>query len=103
MGMESRVRCFVAIELDRKIVSRVMEFRSALEKRGGNIRWVAPKNLHLTLKFLGEVDDTVLADICSVVSSAAAEFDPFDFEVADCGCFGSAGSARVLWLGVKNG
>jgi len=101
------IRCFIAVELDEGIRRGLAKLQSRLGRALGSnesmIKWVRPQNIHLTLKFLGEVDDHFLPDICAAVSEAAQTFAPFDFEVGNCGCFGSAGSARVLWVGIAGG
>ena len=100
------LRCFVAIELDEGIGRQLGRLQGRLGKELSlaqkAIRWVKPEQIHLTLKFLGEVDDKTVPDICKAVSSAGGEFDPFEFEVGNCGCFGSGGVARVLWVGVTS-
>jgi len=101
------IRCFIAIELDEGIRGELGRLQDRLRRRlqlnDKAVKWVRPENVHLTLKFLGDVEDRLVPDICSVVSEAAGEIAPFTFEVADCGCFPRNGAARVLWVGVKQG
>ncbi|MCK5269950.1 MAG: RNA 2',3'-cyclic phosphodiesterase [Sedimentisphaerales bacterium] len=101
------IRCFIAIELDEGIRGELGRLQDRLRRRlqvnDKAVKWVRPENVHLTLKFLGEVADRVIPDICSAVSEAAGEIAPFTFEVTDCGCFPRSGAARVLWVGVKQG
>ena len=100
------IRCFIAIELEEVIHKNLSKLQSRLQKKllhDSKIRWVKPDRIHLTLKFLGDVADTAIPEICTAVSQAAALNQPFDFEIGNCGCFGSADSARVLWVGVTGG
>lgn len=101
------IRCFIAVELDEEIKRELAKLQDRLGRALGSdesmIKWVRPENIHLTLKFLGEVDDKLLPDICAAVSEAAGTFGAFDFEVGNCGCFGSGGSARILWVGITGG
>lgn len=101
------VRCFIAIELDEAIRRQIARLQERLQKQSGlddrSIKWVRPENIHLTLKFLGEVSDSEIIDICAAASEAAASTRAFDFEVGNCGCFPPAGSARVLWVGLTEG
>ena len=101
------IRCFVAAELDENIRKQLAQLQDRLRRKlppdTTSIKWVKPENIHLTLKFLGEVDDNIIPDICSAVSEAVRCFNPFDSEIADCGCFGSSSSARVLWVGINEG
>ncbi len=100
---EVLMRCFVAIKLDEQIQNRLGRFQSRLQmdaRLGAHgIKWMKPELIHLTLKFLGEVEDYRLMDVCNVVSATAGRFDPFDFEIGGCGCFPSDGAARVIWTG----
>ncbi len=100
------IRCFIAIELEEGIRKNISQLQSRLQKKmhhDSKIRWVKPHNIHLTLKFLGDVDDAAIAEVCAAVSQAAATNQPFDFEIGNCGCFGSGDSARVLWVDVTGG
>ncbi|KPK75668.1 MAG: hypothetical protein AMJ79_10345 [Phycisphaerae bacterium SM23_30] len=100
------IRCFIAIELDDAIRRRLAQLQDHLRNKlhhPSGITWVRHERMHLTLKFLGEVDDAAINDICSAVSEAAALSEPFDFELGNCGYFGSANSARVLWIGITDG
>jgi len=102
------IRCFVAVELEegitRKLGKIIEEIRHKLGTDNKSIRWVNPENIHLTLKFLGEVDDNLICDICQATDRCAGEFEPFEFTVAGLGCFPpGGGAARVLWVGLEEG
>lgn len=58
--------------------------------------------MHLTLKFLGDVSDGQLPNVCEAVKSAAAQSQPFEFSVTGVGCFPKGGAVRVLWVGVED-
>ena len=101
------MRLFVAVDLDenlRRAAARAARaVRSSLEHRETyGVSWVAPENLHVTLRFLGEVSD----DLGRRVEQRFAEpfaVGPFILELADAGAFPPAGSARVIWLGIARG
>ena len=101
------IRCFIAIELDDAVRGELAQLQERLRRKPfmdeRSIRWVDPKLVHLTLKFLGDVEDNVVMDICQAVSDVADEFRPFEFEIGDVGCFPPRGAGRVLWVGVKDG
>jgi len=101
------IRCFIAIDLEERIIHKlgkiIEDVRQDLNTDDKSIRWVKPEDIHLTLKFLGEVDDNLICDICRATDQCAGEFDPFEFEVAGLGCFPPGGAARVLWLGMEEG
>ncbi len=67
------------------------------------IRWSMPENVHLTLKFLGDVDEESLDDLRTGLESACAEHASFEARLAGLGAFPSARRARILWAGVGAG
>ena len=72
-----------------------------LSEAGANVRWVDEENIHLTLQFLGEVDDRRIAEVCSAVEKIVAETKDFRFSVEGIGAFPEKGAPRVLWCGVN--
>ncbi len=101
------MRLFVAVDLDeplRRAAARVARtLRDKLERAETyGVSWVAPDNLHLTLRFLGEVSDALARDITAALGAPYATPE-FELELAGVGTFPPVGSARVVWLGVVDG
>lgn len=67
----------------------------------GIIRWVPPENIHLTLKFLGDVPFNQVETLQSVVSMIASDCNVFDIQIGQLGAFPSSRKARVIWTGVE--
>lgn len=67
------------------------------------MRWIKPENVHLTLKFLGDVREEALENLRAVVGEACAGHSSFDVGLAGLGAFPSARRARILWVGVDEG
>ena len=67
------------------------------------LRWTRPENVHLTLKFLGEIREEILEDLCAVLEGVCATHVPFDAGLAELGAFPSARRARILWAGIGIG
>lgn len=112
MRPSTDLRLFVAFELEPEVRAAVesaaRELRRAVSDRlkaggaaGNPLKWVAAENLHLTLKFLGEVPMHVMADIDAALRQAAARGAPTGFTVGGAGAFPTTGKPRVLWLGVE--
>jgi RNA 2',3'-cyclic 3'-phosphodiesterase len=95
------MRCFVAIELAEDVRRPLIEFLGRLPRASG-VRWVTPDQLHITLKFLGEVPEQRLGTVQGVVTDAAAEIAPFTIQLAGLGAFPTPRSPRVLWCGVQD-
>jgi 2'-5' RNA ligase len=95
------MRLFVALVLP---VSHREALAFACEegKRGG-VRWVAARNVHLTLKFLGEVEEDKAEALKTALGAVAAASPPVTLSLAGRGCFPNARAPRVVWLGVGAG
>ncbi len=96
------MRCFIAIDIDETIRAALgdlqQEIAANADIRKGDVKWVRPEAMHLTLKFLGEVRDSEIVGVCDAVKAVAARHKPFNLAVKEVGCFGGR-SARVLWVG----
>jgi 2'-5' RNA ligase len=97
------IRAFVAANLDAGLRERVARIQERLKESRADVSWVRPDNLHLTLKFLGEVGDTVLGPVADVIGSVVAGHRPFRLECAGLGAFPQPRTARVVWVGIREG
>lgn len=89
------IRLFIAIELPDDLKERLFAMGSGVP----GAKWVKPENLHLTLRFIGEVGEGRLGDIDAAL--AAVRSPAFDLTLADTGHFSSRRTSRVLWVGVE--
>ena len=96
------MRCFVAIEIPEDIrtdlVALQKELAGRVDVHRGDVKWVEPEGMHLTLKFLGEVPDNQIVDVCNITKEVADRRAAFDLAIKEVGTFGGR-SARVLWVG----
>jgi 2'-5' RNA ligase len=97
-------RVFVAIELPRAVRAKVIEHIEQLRRIVPDARasWSREHNLHLTLKFLGNVPVSEIPKVSDAVARAVTAIKPFAITVAGCGVFPPKGRPNVLWLGVEN-
>jgi len=97
------VRSFIAIELPAAIQNAIAEqtasLKSSLPK--SLIRWVAPRNVHLTLKFLGEVAPANLKLLAEAMKGEAALHEMFNMSAGRIGAFPNQRRARVIWIGLE--
>ncbi len=96
------MRTFVAVELSDAIRRRLGEAQERLRSARCAVKWVKPELMHITLKFLGEIEEGVIAGIEGAMASAAEGIAPFDLTVAGLGAFPERGAPRVLWAGVRD-
>jgi 2'-5' RNA ligase len=96
------MRLFVAVDMSSQVRDRIGQVQRRLKKELGNdrgVKWVRPEQIHLTLKFLGEVRDAAITQVCDVVTRTAARYDSFEMQVLGLGVFGNP--ARVVWAGIQ--
>jgi len=100
------MRCFIAIDIDetiRKDLSNLQdELRKKVDIRKGDVKWVRPDVTHLTLKFLGEIKDEQVVDVCNITKDVASRHKRFELDVESVSHFGGR-SARVMWIGTGRG
>jgi 2'-5' RNA ligase len=96
------MRLFVAVNLPEEIKNRLGAVQEQLRGAQADVSWVRPGNVHLTLKFLGEVEETRLERVGAALTEAVRGHAPFAFELAGLGSFGGR-SPRVVWVGVGRG
>lgn len=97
------MRVFIAIELPDKIKDSLGNLQEQLKKAEADVKWVKPENIHLTLKFLGEVDDEKLKRISGAIEEAACENHSYKIRIHSLGAFPKIDYLRVLWVGVEEG
>jgi 2'-5' RNA ligase len=99
----ARVRTFLGIDLGAKIRDHLVSLQEDLGTIASDVKWVEPENLHLTLLFLGEVEQREVLDICRAAQKAVADFQVFSMSVEGAGCFPNPRRPRTLWVGVGAG
>jgi RNA 2',3'-cyclic 3'-phosphodiesterase len=101
--MKKTFRTFVAVEISQAIRARAGELIAALGGTTADVKWVEPHNLHLTLKFLGEVHEREIVEVCRAVQRGAEQVEPFELEVRGAGAFPTSARPRTVWLGAGEG
>lgn len=94
------MRCFIAIELPAHIREKLADLQTRLQDLDRCVRWTKPEQIHLTIKFLGEVPDSQVTDVCSRTIEIAKTLAPIELTVESVGCFPPRGPARVVWAGI---
>lgn len=97
------MRTFIAIELPPNIRDYLGNIENQLKTTGADVKWVSPGNIHLTLKFLGEIDDKKLIKVTEILETVASGENLFFIRLAGVGAFPNTNSPRVIWLGVDKG
>ena len=95
-------RTFLALDVDEPCRKHLASVCERLGQTDAKVRWVRPRNLHVTLRFLGDVPDSGTADVCAIVAKVAGGIEPFDFDVRRIICVPPAGKLRMFWAGVED-
>ena len=93
------MRAFIAIDLEPGIKEALLALVRDLKATRADVRWAAAAGMHLTLKFLGPVDEGQAARVKDVLSKVAGRHGPFRLELRGTGAFPGERSPRVLWVG----
>jgi len=102
--IEGRHRIFVAVPLEPALRDGVRALERRLEEAGVTAaRWIAPGNLHLTLRFLGHISPAQLSRVVRAAHAAAAGVPPFQITLSGVGAFPTMRRPRVIWAGIAEG
>lgn len=96
------MRSFIAIELPESVRAALAELQQELKKCGADIRWVRSENIHLTLKFLGDIEEKDVAGILEKIKGTCSSYQSIPVEIAGVGVFPNIRAPRVLWAGVES-
>ncbi len=97
------MRTFIAIELPQEIKDFLGRLQTELKATNADVKWVAAENIHLTLKFLGEIDEKKLEKIMEIMQDTAKEINKFQIRISSLGAFPKTDFPRVIWVGIENG
>jgi 2'-5' RNA ligase len=99
----SRTRTFIAVEISEGVRDHAVALQETLAKTGAEVKWATPESMHVTLLFLGEVDDRELHAVCRAVKELAVREPPFTLRVSGVGAFPNARRPKVVWAGITEG
>jgi 2'-5' RNA ligase len=99
--MPSTIRTFIALELPPSLISLLAKLQENLRSMGLRAKWVRPENIHLTLKFLGNINPADIDNIGEAMVNAVGEFGTFNLVAGGVGVFPGINRPRVVWVGLK--
>ena len=94
------IRAFVAVDLEPQTVQQIAEAVATLRPRMPGVRWLPPANFHLTLKFLGDIDDAEVAPIVAALERDLCPFSCFTINAKGLGVFPGLKRPRIMWVGL---
>ena len=95
------LRAFIAIELPHQVKEKIAAQTAGLRRKfGHSLRWVTADNLHLTLKFLGEIASIQIDPLAQALETESKQHQPFEITIEGLGCFPNPRRPRVVWVGI---
>jgi len=100
---QETIRSFIAIQLTDDARGALAQLQGELKNilPPNTVRWTAPKNIHLTLHFLGDIETNQLEPISRTVQEVSLNHTPLSLDLANLGCFPNTRRPRVVWVGLS--
>lgn len=95
------MRCFISIAIPEDIKKGMSAIQDRLRKSGADVSWTKPDGMHLTLKFLGEIEEKRVAKIETALNIACAGINSFSLDLSGIGVFPDIRRPRVVWIGLN--
>ena len=99
----ARVRTFIAVDLSDAVKDNLTALQEQLGRDAHGVKWTQMHNMHLTLLFLGDVDQLEVVEICRVVQARARRHKPFTLQAEGLGAFPNNRRPKILWAGITVG
>ena len=98
----TQLRAFLAINVDEDLKAKMYKVIKQFKQTDANIKYVDLENIHLTLKFFGEIDSDGIELLSSKISGVVSNFDKFKIKIKGCGAFPNTKRIKVIWLGIDD-
>jgi len=96
----SKFRGFIAIDIESN--KKLVEFENEIKKTGADLKLVETKNIHATLKFLGDTEETIVDEIEKIITNAVKEIKSFNIQLKGTGVFPNQNYIKVIWVGIEH-
>lgn len=97
------MRAFLAIEIEDYIKDRINETQEIIKNTdSARINYVNSENIHLTIKFFGDIDDKKQAQISDIVKETISDYKEYKLKLVNVGAFRNINNPRVIWVGIKD-
>ena len=97
------MRTFIAFDLSEEIKLELKRLQKELKTTEPDMKWSNPQNIHLTLKFLGEVNEEKIKEIKQLLDEVSSKIKPFEITLDKIGSFPSLDRMKVVWVGIDKG
>jgi len=97
----SKIRCFIAIDIES--LPKIVEFENKIKQTDTFLKVVKPENIHITLKFLGDTEETLIDKIEEIIKNSVKGEKPFNIKLKSTGVFPNTNYIKVVWIGIEKG
>ncbi len=97
------IRAFIAVEIDQPNKQKLSQLISTLKQANADVKWVNENQMHLTLKFLGNIEKNRVQEISNTLKSIANKASAFNIHLSKISAFPNMHKPRVIWLGIDKG
>jgi 2'-5' RNA ligase len=101
--MKNQLRTFIAVSLPSSVLAGIEKLVRSFRSHEDGVNWVETKNLHITLKFLGDVSLNDLPQLISTITQSVQQIDSFDLAIHGIGVFPNWESPKTIWIGCREG
>lgn len=99
----ARIRTFIGVDIGEQIRANAVALQQRLARVDAGVRWATPESMHVTLLFLGEVNEREIVPVCRAVESVAGREPPFTLRVSGVGAFPTPRRPKTVWAGITDG
>ncbi len=100
--MKELIRSFIAVDIDNgDIIKRIIDAQNILGRTGAQLKFVEPKNIHVTIRFLGEIAQDMLERVFEEMKKVS--FKSFEIQFNGVGTFPNLNRPSVIWIGISGG
>jgi len=97
------IRAFIAVEIDQPHKQKLSDLITHFKKSDADIKWVTENQMHLTLKFLGNIEQEKTQEISDILKGIADSSNSFDIQFSGIGAFPNLKRPRIVWIGIEKG
>ncbi|RPJ78295.1 MAG: RNA 2',3'-cyclic phosphodiesterase [Deltaproteobacteria bacterium] len=94
------IRSFIAFDLPEEILESIRDVQEQVKKRGVKLKWVPVKNIHLTMKFIGDIQVDLVDKVANMMAESVEGFDAITLSANGMGVFPGLHRPKVLWIGM---
>ena len=99
----AKIRAFIACDIPEGLLKKTSDIQDKLKGLDAEVGWTKVSSIHLTIRFLGEIEDGLVDKVDTVIKEASKGQPPFDISITGSGVFPNLKNPRVIWLGIDDG